>query len=379
MKKMTLIAGAALLACTVVPVAARTVTFTKSDGSTLTADLPEEAAALAEANAAAIASALESNGVSQADLDTIASGVTTAYSAAESIVGTATPYTTAIGGLNDFTDVLVDVIPNTQGLQNVWSESWIGYILPKPNFGFGVNAGISSMDISPLADTATALGMDAGDVPDTLVFPTITADARVGGFILPFDVGLVVSSIDSAKLGLNSTIDPVSFNYYTVGADVRYCVWKFPLPQIRVSVGAGLYYTSGKVEAEDSSADATLEFDSTTLSLSAQASAKLLMFVPFAGARVMFSKTNVDWSVKDVRWTSILGDTYADSIGKAVSYGILPTSFNGGSSSDFFDDVRPVLYGGVSLDLLLIDITVSGSYDLLAEIPSGALSIRLAL
>lgn len=380
MKRLGLyVAAGALFACITSPVTAASITLTSSDGTTTyTVDLPDDVISLIGSNTTAIADTLEEESVTQSDLNTIASEVTNAYNSASSIVGVSNPYSTALNGLNDFTDVLVDVIPNTQGIQNVWASSWIGYILPKPNFGFGINAGVSSMDISALTDTAEALGMSVS-APNTLVFPTITADARVGGFFLPFDVGFVVSALDSSKLGLDSTLDPISFNYFTVGGDIRYCVWKMPIFKTRISVGAGLYHTEGTVEADDSSADAKLDFNSTTLSLSAQASAKFLFFTPFLGTRLMFSKTNVDWSVSGIQWTSIIGSTYSDSIAKAISYGLLPTSFSGGSSAGFFDNVRPVLYGGFAFNLLLLDVTFSGSYDFLAQIPSGAVSVRLSL
>lgn len=373
------LAAAALLSSAAVPLFADTIELKTSDGTTTySVDLPADIIAFIGNNGTAIADELQKAGKTTAQAEALANDISTAYGKASEVVGVSNPYTTSLKGLNDFSDILADVIPNTQGLQNVWAESWIGHILPKPNFGFGINTGVSSMDISPLIDTAKALGMDV-DAPSTLAFPTLTADARVGGFILPFDVGFVVSSLDSSKLGLNSLISPVSFNYFTVGGDIRYCVWKMLLFKTRVSVGAGAYHTSGFVEADDSSADAKLDFNSTTLSLSAQASAKFLFVTPFAGARVMFSKTNVDWSFKDVKWESILGSGNSGIIADALTYGFLPISFSGGAESGYFDDVRPVLYGGAALNLLVMDITLSGAYDFLSQIPSGALSLRLSL
>lgn len=381
MKKFGLyFAAGALLASLAFPATAGTITLTGNDDNSVDVTLPDDVISLIGGNRDAINSALSDsdNGLSTSEITSLANDINTAYGNASSVVGVSNPISATFNGLNDFTDVLVDVIPNTQGIQNVWAESWIGNILPVPNFGFGVNTGVSTMDITALTDTAQALGMDV-DAPSKIVFPTVTADARVGGFILPFDVGFVVSALDSSKLGLDNVLSPVSFNYFTVGGDIRYCVWKMLLFKTRVSVGAGLYHTEGSVEADDSSANAKLDFSSTTLSLSAQASAKFLVLSPFAGARVMLSKTNVDWSVSKIKWTSIVGSSYTDSINQAVSYGLLPTAFSGGSESGYFDTVRPVLYGGCALNLLLLDITLSGSYDCLSQIASGALSVRLSM
>ena len=62
-------------------------------------------------------------------------------------------------------------------------------------------------------------------------------------------------------------------------------------------------------------------------------------------------------------------------VADALEWGILPRSFSG-SSSGF--SVYPQVFGGIGLDLLFLNLTVSGSYDIASKIPSAAVSVRVA-
>lgn len=369
--------------CTSLPIMAGSVTLKWGNGETITVDdLDSDLVKLINDHKGEIQNALTEHGVTTAQATDAVNEAKKAYNdfiGSNSALSKIKPYTTTINGLDDFTDIIVDVIPNTQIQQNVWANAWIGSILPKPNFGFGINAGVSKLDLTPLVDVAEALGMkDSGNMPNTLVWPTITADFRVGGFILPFDVGFTAMSIDNNTISaIGSAIAPAYFDFFMIGGDVRYAVLKGGLLRPKVSVGLGAYYTKGDFGVEEDGSSAELDFNSTSLVLSAQASIKLLFFVPFAGTRLMFTKSNVDWKVH-ANWASVLG-TNDSAIQQALSYGILPSNFSGGSSSSFGDHVRPVIYGGFAFDMVVVDLTISGSYDFVSAIPSGAVSLRFAL
>ena len=376
----------------VFPLSAKAITLNWGDGESITVDtdsiqgvegvggVPEDVITIILEHQTEIENALTQNGVTSADAEAAVAQAKSAYEdfMKGSSIKTTAPYTTAKNGLNDFSDVMVDVLPNTQIQQNVWANAWIGKIFPKPRFGFGINTGVSKLDITPLLSTADALGVDTGDIPDTLVWPTITADVRLGGFILPFDVGFTVMSFDSNTIGaLGDAIDPVTFDFFMIGGDVRYAILKGGNLRPKVSAGLGVYHTSGSFAIDDDDAGAGLDFSSTSIVLNAQASIKLLFFVPFVGARLMFSSTTVDWSAR-ANWANIL-DTSNDYIAQALAYGILPSTFSGGSESGFSDHVRPVLFAGFAFDLAVIDLTFSASYDFVSDIPSAAFSLRFAL
>ncbi|MDO4505576.1 MAG: hypothetical protein Q4B64_01370, partial [Spirochaetales bacterium] len=60
-----------------------------------------------------------------------------------------------------------------------------------PHFGGGVNASLIKADTSALFNVFNELGLSADGVNKTLYLPSASMDVRVGGAILPFDVGLL--------------------------------------------------------------------------------------------------------------------------------------------------------------------------------------------
>lgn len=357
---------------------AKPLTVKGVDGE-VTIDIPDDVYNMVSGRVDEINNALLENGVKKSQIENAAHMVNEAYVNIKNYIPTDSPFTVAENGLNDFCDDLADVIPNSQTQQNVYAEAWIGKIFPGFHFGAGVNAGVSALDVSTLKDAALALGVDdVKDINDTLVFPTITVDARLGGIILPFDIGVTAMSIDTSKMdSVDKAIDPVAIDFFTLGADIRYAIFQGGFMRPKWSVGAGFYYTKGGVDVDDDTAKASLDFKSTTFMVNTQASIKLLCLVPFIGGRALFSKTSVDWKV-NADWASIIakeGDNYYDGVADALKWGILPSSFSG-SSSGF--SVYPQVFGGIGLDLLFLNLTVSGSYDIASKIPSAAVSVRVA-
>lgn len=368
------------------PALARSVTLTLPDGSSWTYDLPDDVANIVDQYKSEIEQRLRGNNVTREQMDAAANELSRAYSDIASSLGTDHPYTVAKNGLNDFADVIRDSVCNSQVQQNVWANAWIGYLVQigngkiKPNFGLGLNAGAAKLDLSPLKKTMDAFKINYGSLPGTLAMPTLTFDARlggikVGGFSLPFDIGFTISGFDSSKMGLNSALKPVSFDYFAIGGDLRYCVFKLPVFETRLSVGAGYYYTKGGVHVSADQANAGLDFKSSNFMLNAQASAKFAFFRPFVAGRFMFVNSSVDWYARNINWASILNDS-SSGITNAILYGLLPTNF-----SDTVDGFKfhPVIQGGFAFDIVVVDLTFSASYDFATQVYGGAFSIRFSL
>ena len=336
-------------------------------------DVPDDFAGLVESRLPEIESTLAEHSVTAQQVKDAMKRANEVYDKLlENGFSTDKPFTTVQNGLDDFTDDLRPALSNSQTQQNVWAEAWIGYFIPGFHCGGGVNAGISTMDTSALKDAALALDIDdAGDVPNTLVFPTITADFRLGGIILPFDVG-----INAMKLNTSAISDlSVDIDFFTIGADVRYAVFKGKAFLPTISVGAGVYYTNGSIGVSDDTAEANLDFSATTFMLSSQASMKVLFLIPFVGTRVLFAKSSVDWDVK-ADWSKILTNGNGDDLlSQATRWGLLPDRFSGGSSGFA---VYPQVFAGLGLDLFVLNLTVSGSYDIVSQILSAAVSVRIA-
>src|SRR6056297_238320 len=100
-----------------------------------------------------------------------------------------------------------------------WSDASIGQLLAvPPHFGVGVTTGVTTIPLSVFTDLTDDLGVDASGGVDDLPamgvpIPGYAVDARVGGFILPFDVGVKVGLIPNLKIG------DVEAEYTNIGFD----------------------------------------------------------------------------------------------------------------------------------------------------------------
>ena len=383
MKKILIVLG--MVAMMALPVFADVPTAPVTlNGNTVF--VPVDLVDMINANKSTIEALLSEHNIDENKLGDIAREVTSAYNSIGSSLGTTTPYTTAKNGLNDFAKVLNDTVPNDQIQQNVWANSWIGYLVQVgngkfcPRFGLGVNLGAASMDMKPIKATSSAFKMDLGGLPDLLAMPTITFDARLGGvkvndFELPLDLGFTLCTLNSSMFGLDKALKDISFDYFSIGFDVRYCIWHPDVLDTKLSVGAGFYYTKGSVDVSGSDASAGLNFKTTNFTLNSQISTKLLFFRPFAGIRLMFTNSDTNWYAKGIKWSSILNSSN-QQITEAIDNGILPSSFSGGA--DGFK-LRPVVQGGFAFDFAVIDLTFSASYDIPSSVFGGAFSLRFSL
>ena len=379
-KKIIALTSIALLAGLVFAVDYTKWKFKGADGTTVEIELPSDLDGIINDNYSDIQNAITDNGVNATDISTAATEVKNHY---DTLTDSGFTYSSLSTGLNDFCDALADSIPNSQSLQNVWAESWIGHIFPGLHFGVGLNAGVSSLDVTALKDAAVSMGLDGtSDIPETLVFPTLAGDLRVGGFILPFDVGFSFMSLSPFESLIDSALGdaPVNFSYFSIGGDIRYCLFKtgFGPLNVKISGMGGIYYTSGDLNLEDDSSksSASMDFSATTFYLGAQASAKLLVLVPYLGARVMFTSSEINWEVTP-DWNELLGSSATGATETAL-LALMPKKFGGGSENGFFDHIRPQVYGGIGFDLFVLNITAVGSYDFVSNVFGAGLNLRLA-
>lgn len=385
MKRVQMLATAMLVVFGLSPLAAKTITLNWGDGQTIDIDTESYAAdfvKILEENQADIEKRLAENNVSDSAAQSAVSKVNTEYQnfLSKNLGLSSTPYITAKEGLNDFSKLLTDVIPNAQAQQNVWANAWIGYLIPNARFGFGLNVGVAKLDMKAFKKTASALGIDLSDIRDTLVWPTVAADIRLGGIGIPFDIGFHTLKFNSSTIKkIGEKIDPITFDFFTIGGDIRIALIKGDgMFKPKLSVGGGVYYSKGFVDAEKDGSQARLDFTTTSIQLNAQASIKAFCFVPFVGTRVLFSKSNVDWKAK-ANWKNVLKAENVNADWDMAVNNILPTTFSGGTSTGFFDSIHPLAYIGVGIDLFFIDITASASYDFVTTIYSGAVSVRFAI
>ena len=197
-------------------------------------------------------------------------------------------------GLDDFAGELGIAVPQAAVQQNVYADAFIGKIFPAlpPHFAVGFNAGLTHINTEGIASAADMLGIS--NVNDSYYFPVLNADVRIGGVLLPFDVGLSfmkLNSLEASAFGSDITVD-----FFTVAADVRYALLEDGLIKPALSLGVGYSYNSGSFGVSSSDAEANVDYEVQTLYASVQLSKALnipivrIGFTPFVGVRAVLSK-----------------------------------------------------------------------------------------
>lgn len=275
-------------------------------------------------------------------------------------------------GLEDFTDQLAIAVPQAATQQNVWADAYIGKLFPSVpmHFGGGFNLGVTHIDTSGLASAAKALGISG--IKDNYYFPVFTADLRIGGVFLPFDVDIAVMKTPtlSTEFGCNLDVDLMTF-----GMDVRYAILEGNLLLPKLSVGVGYFYNQGTFNASESHAEATIDYKVHTLYGQVQVSKNLLFVTPFFGFRALVSNydNTYNWAFTDSSLVAQAAAAYYE------------TSGSGSSTSDGFDfgGMQPQVFAGVGFNFLVLQTTLSVTADLRhvgdSGLWSGAFSVRVKI
>ncbi|MBQ0039865.1 MAG: hypothetical protein KBS64_05520 [Treponema sp.] len=281
---------------------------------------------------------------------------------------------TVESGLADFSEQISHSITMGTTQQNIWADAYIGKVFPSPipHFGGGVNLGATRVDSSGLAQAAGALGI--GGLSDYYYYPMWTADVRVGGFILPFDLDF--SFMKTGSLSLDTGKADLAVDLLTFGVDARYAILEGSLLMPKLSVGLGYFYNSGSFSLESPTGSIDMDYSMHTLYGSLQLSKSFIFCTPFVGLRgiVTMTECDYDWKAKGI---------YKESV-ETVVPGI-KTSGSGSNDSDGFDfgGIQPQFFAGVGFNFLVFQTTLSVSADLRnvwdKGLWSGVLSIRAKL
>ncbi len=165
--------------------------------------------------------------------------------AATGLVAQIPDITTFQNTIQGFANSVANALPLESSVGLNWSDANIGQF---PKFGIGFTVGAATIPYSDIENVITKFG---GTIPSNLSFlssigipvPAYTVDVRMGGFILPFDIGLKFGYIPPNSFSLSN----VSADYLLIGGDVRYAVLKDNGTSPGLSVGIGYTYMKGNV------------------------------------------------------------------------------------------------------------------------------------
>ena len=149
------------------------------------------------------------------------------------------------GAIQGFANSVASALPLESSVGLNWSDANVGQF---PHLGIGFTVGAATLPYSSIQNTISTFG---GSIPSKLSFlssigipvPAYTVDVRIGGFILPFDVGLKFGYVPSGALSVGN----FNADYLLLGGDFRYSVLQDNGLSPGLSVGIGYTYMRGNV------------------------------------------------------------------------------------------------------------------------------------
>ena len=301
-------------------------------------------------------------------------------------MATAQSITSLQSGLGTFAEKVTASLPFAAGAGIDWSDAYIGPLLggdfPFLHLGVGANVGLTTIPGTAISPLLEALGHSKLEV---LPLPYAVANARIGGIILPFDVGLKVGFIPE---NLKTAVAGYTFDYQNFGLDVRYNVLRSNILLPDISVGAGVNFLKAAVSADIGSGKTyTNPYNGAmSLNVSAPKVAIDLEAMSFE-AKAQISKT-ILWIITPyVGVGASLGTSKAKA---GVTASITPTGstlteweqFLGPLSSVGFSktgNASPIslkAFGGASLNIFILKLDVQGMYNLTDGAMGGSVGLR---
>ena len=298
--------------------------------------------------------------------------------------------------INDFSESLATSLPfnSTVGLN--WSDAYIGQLIGKPpHFGFGLSAGVTSIDSVAIDSLLGAFDVSGLNLSLPIIgfpLPAYTFDLRLGGFGIPFDFGFKFGILDTSKIDmLASLLTGMKMDYMLIGGDFRYALLNGKGFPVRLSVGGGFNHIRGGLSTSigdgfealiddpqggnDPIGKLTIDapelgliWQSNVIEAKAQVSFPLVIITPYAGIGVSYAWSKAGYYVKSQITVDDEGSGYGSSLNGYIDiladqYGISGLSGNGFESINEINGFNFRAFGGISLNLAVIKIDMTIMYN----------------
>ena len=295
---------------------------------------------------------------------------------------------------------LTAIVPENTTAMITTPEAYVGKLYPSipKHFSIGISTSGTFVDTSVFTDriqvflddmkasVATiggSLSIDFPSLPPKLPVPTTSIQARFGGILYPFDIGLFAITTGKDLLKFNAADFGIALDYTALGAEVRYAVLQGSVFIPQVSLGLGYSYhgqdlkisTSKELSyAPPSTNKGTLDTSANifikthTLFASVQVSRRFLFTIPFLGFRAMMTKSDAEYG-----WNYTTTQNGTKEISASAEG-------SGNISKDFdFAGIKPQLFGGLTLTFPYFEIGLYTSWNILTNYFSGAVSMNVKI
>ena len=253
-------------------------------------------------------------------------------------------YSVYKGGFEDFATEVAKALPFNAAIGLNWSDAYIGSF---PHFGVGITVGVTAIPYDAMKPAFDVMGASLGSEMDFLKtwgapFPAYTIEGRVGGLILPFDVGVKLGLLpDDVKV-----LMPYPMDYLMVGGDVRYRVVKSRglLPEVSFGVGYTMLNggitlpgvlgeqvidlgfdlpasAGGNEYVKLTDPDLNFNWQSHVIDFKIQASKKLLIITPSVGLGLAYGTSSAGGGAESGIEGDGVGDRFEGGAGLAQGQG----------------------------------------------------------
>ncbi|MDR1230487.1 MAG: hypothetical protein LBK61_03690 [Spirochaetaceae bacterium] len=172
-----------------------------------------------------------------------------------------------------------------------WSDAYIGQLVSrKPHFGGGISYGMTDAGFSAVRDLLNDFGTTAYMDISTAMMPPVYGHARIGGFFVPFDIGIA----GSIPLHIVPA-DGFSLEQQTFGGDIRFAFSRDEPKSLGISLGIAYAQTTGHLWAKAEGSDIGIHSSGNAAEIKLQVSKTLWTFTPYLGGGGSFTWSRVEY------------------------------------------------------------------------------------
>ncbi len=311
----------------------------------------------------------------------------------------------------DFANHVANSLPISASIGLNWSPAYIGQF---PHFGVGVSVGGMFLPYESIEPILTALN-EADSIPQELKtyglpFPTVAAGIRLGGFLIPFDMGFKFGIIPESAKDLFS--QKVTADYLLIGGDVRFPLLKGKGLVPTLSVGGGYTFLRGRIGINDIASDETIDitsvmngagyttygttpgsyelfftnpdllftWDTHTIDVKAQASWNLAFLTPHLGLGAAYGISNAGGGLSSTMQFMEGGTPNPDLTdlqAAFASYGYPVPTAQGVEVVSQANGWSFWVYGGTAINIFFVKLDLSAMYNFLNGDYGASVNVRL--
>ena len=299
----------------------------------------------------------------------------------------------------ELSEELASSLPFNSSMGLTWADAYIGKMFPSliPHFGAGLSLGLTTIEKREIKNLINYLGFEIPGDANKLFIPAYALETRLGGLFFPFDLGFKFGYISHMEFPSNN----VDVESLLAGGDIRFAIIDGKSSRVlpNISLGVGFNYLKGGIGTMPAISN-TISFGNQNLSienpgvkliwenfsldLKIQISKSILLFTPYLGAGASYAWSSAEYLINAK--VTLNGSPISDLSMEYIKNFLLLAGINnmnvsvtGISSSIEKSALNTRLFGGVSINLLVLKLDLTALYSFIENNYGVSLGIRFQL